>query len=57
MTLARADVDDDVVEMTSAMTSAGDPAARERVVNLRRNFCRRMRACGTPDDADSSPMM
>ena len=35
MTSARADVDDDVAEMTSAMTSTGDPAARgacERVV-------------------------
>ena len=29
MTSARADVDDDVAEMTSAMTSADDPAARE----------------------------
>ena len=57
MSSARADVDDDVAEMTSAMTSAGDPAARERVVNLRRNFYRRVRARGTPDDADSSPVM
>ena len=56
MTSARADVDDNVAEMTST----GDPAARgacERVVNLRRNFCRRVKARGMPDDADSSPVM
>ena len=56
MTSAMADVDDDVAEMTSA----GDPTARgarERVVNLRRNFCRRVKARRTSDDADSSPVM
>ena len=34
MTSVRADVDDDVAEMTSAMTSADDTAARERVVQF-----------------------
>ena len=32
MTSARANVDDDVAEMTSAMMLVGDPAMRERVV-------------------------
>ena len=57
MTSARADVDDDVAEMTSAMTSADDPAAREAHERVVQSSPKLLSARGTPDDADSSPVM